>query len=545
MMAARKGGHHLGGQTAMRSPQVNHLIIAFACVPCLATVASRHAVGQVSSDAAQVTTPAHLANEQDAGNLAPILSLAQPGELAIVVDHGTRVPRKVTEQGGTRAERLERIAALLDYSVEWHGPRMAVLRKRFEDPRERPQFVLPELQSIARQALSGLPSGPSIGDWGGRIRTLAASLSAEQMRSIKVGRHLTFADLNARQRALLRDTILSRTSGARSAQWQQYRDLLDRVDQSAISVYGSEQYPNVSPGVLIARITIPRPGLPDWQTDIGSWQTSKPEEEDRLRAVTPAATSARSLPPGASAHQPPAGDARGQQVHPPSGSIPIGEILRTVTAGATGGLKLKAAPEIEDHVVCVSADGITAATLMDALAAIGDWVWEQRDASTFLLRPTRPWDRKDGPEVADPLDRLWPRDMRLFLKVITDDGKPHNTGIEDLRSRASLGLEMATRDLLTFTMAMKAGDRKPWARLAREQREDLLARVTFILMDGLESGHIDAAAALPNALEKCEVYLDQELLMVSLERPGGGRAEFGRNIMRDDMGRPLQSVSAP
>lgn len=109
----------------------------------------------------------------------------------------------------------------------------------------------------------------------------------------------------------------------------------------------------------------------------------KPDEPDG----SPPAPLGNPLPPASRGGIPDSsGDPLLQTLMPPRGLSTLGALLRSVTDAAVGGLRLEASPEIAEHALALNAAGMRASSVMEALAALGDWEWVKREDGSHILR---------------------------------------------------------------------------------------------------------------------------------------------------------------
>jgi hypothetical protein len=478
------------------------------------------------------------AQAQDAGvsgfgdtvGMEALLSLAAPGELAVVCDHASRGVHSVGKLAGSRTEKLERVAGVFDYAIQWVKPNIAVLHKRFLDEAERPQFVLGEMTAMADNVLAAM--GPLSGgeaEAQDALRALADSLTPRQVAVLQGGGRLTMADLGAAQRDAVVRAVAAAATERTVRAWKDYRDRLDRVDKSVLIANGLAQDPAIPARTLHGWLVLPGPGNADWRADLGEWA-----ERDLLPDEPPAPASALIAPnPVARATSPPptADLAKTRVVILPDGYGRVSTWLTRLNAETGNVLRLTASSEIRDHVVHAAVQGMRAGTVMDALAAVGDWRWEKTDTGSHLLRPTRAEERPTRKD-ADPLADFLPRDLRVYLRMMGPNGEPLSVSSRAVRERARAGYRGALAALRRYcSLRVGAGGSRPWTAWEPDPWEDELGVLTFDLLMGGGPG-TDPASRVPDreAIGRALVTLSGSDLVVVLPAAGEGMAEVKTSL---------------
>ncbi|MCC6729995.1 MAG: hypothetical protein IT208_11720 [Chthonomonadales bacterium] len=469
---------------------------------------------------------------------------ADPPQLALVIDHASTYPRgRAKVAGDSRRDLLAQLATKLDYTLEWPRPNVALLRKRFDDRRERPQFALSEMRGMARRALRLLGAtnlqwaGKMAAgkEWGDRLRELAASLSAEQVEALRLGRQLTPADLTSEQRSLLEVALVARVRGYPASFWAGLRDLLARVEDAYLTVDPGHA------GQAEARLVVPGSPRAAPFFSLGSWSPAGPEPEP-----DPPPPPAEALRPGQAPERPrylpdPSGDPLLQSVYPSRGRRTLGALLREVSESAVGGLRLEASPELEDHALTVEVAGLRAGTLMQVLALVGNWEWARREDGSRVLRVVEP--RSPGslsPDVA--VERSLPRDLWSYLTASERGRAGRSPNASQIRSRADRCADDAIAELLEVCRRkLRPGERYDWARLRPADRENVLAVLVGRMLGEAVS---DAARMRWESVadaSRIQIRLENEGLTVYLPQKGGDFMGFGQNVLRDEMtGQPVR-----
>ena len=112
--------------------------------------------------------------------------------------------------------------------------------KRFRNPDDRPQLIVPELREMARDVLAILPYLPYDPTphpdfpWAILLRRFAKSFTPDQLDAMKSGKHLLLVDLTPEQRDTVLQAVLLRAYGDSRTYWEQLFHQLDGLPASMI-----------------------------------------------------------------------------------------------------------------------------------------------------------------------------------------------------------------------------------------------------------------------------------------------------------------------
>jgi hypothetical protein len=138
---------------------------------------------------------------------------------------------------GSERELLDRVTDTFDYAWSPAKGGVILLTKRFKDPYERPQLILPELRQTAKDMLKVLPAVEPDAEhekWGPVLIRLASSLTEAQNRILNGGGQLAYGDLAPVQQELLSQVILMRGYGPARGVWEDLLAQLESMDTAAI-----------------------------------------------------------------------------------------------------------------------------------------------------------------------------------------------------------------------------------------------------------------------------------------------------------------------
>ena len=129
----------------------------------------------------------------------------------VVEDLPSKTKGSLTFQGSLK-DALDRVADLFDYTWRVRKGIFIVFEKRFDDPNEHPQLILPELLTIARgmnAVLTGIPYQSKSFFYSADIRAFYHSLTPEQVSRLERKESLAIGELSDVQSGLMLTALYS------------------------------------------------------------------------------------------------------------------------------------------------------------------------------------------------------------------------------------------------------------------------------------------------------------------------------------------------
>jgi hypothetical protein len=227
------------------------LIVAAVYISC--TICQAQASGPVRTTAAPTPalprifsqTRVKLALNDE--SLAEMLDRLIPESTALnYVVEDLPIKRKGTVLvDGTLKDALDRIADLFDYTWRVRKGTIVIFEKRFSDPNEHPQLILPELQRVARgmnTVLRAIPIQSGMSSDGENIRTFHHSLTPEQLVRLNRKEAIGIQDLTEAQRTLMLTALYSSAYRQMVAAWQDIEVQLIGMPSSYLALSQGRKY---------------------------------------------------------------------------------------------------------------------------------------------------------------------------------------------------------------------------------------------------------------------------------------------------------------
>ncbi len=218
-----------------------HLKFAWsqACAVCLVA----GAICQFAPVAVAQTAPSALdrqrlvfhAQQQSFAQVVAALSLEM--KRGIAADGVPRLLQADFNLEGTAREVLDRVADAFDYQWTLSRSGVVLLSKRFQNPDERPQLNLPELQQMARDAntvLRQASGGRAMNQTAQLINALFDAFSPEQRQILQDGKSLPIGQFTAAQVQLAQAALLGATLDSPRQLWTYLASQLTGLPRSSI-----------------------------------------------------------------------------------------------------------------------------------------------------------------------------------------------------------------------------------------------------------------------------------------------------------------------
>ncbi|MCC6728179.1 MAG: hypothetical protein IT208_02450 [Chthonomonadales bacterium] len=136
--------------------------------------------------------------------------------------------------------------------------------------------------------------------------------------------------------------------------------------------------------------------------------------------------------------------------------------------------------------------------------------------------------------------RALPRDLATYLRVRDEGGKPRRAQLlEAMRRAGDIGRAARAEVLALCRGTLRPGERLPWARLGREERENVVAMVVSTPLSQAAGDPLAPLLANASGLAGVEVFLEDPGLVIALQHgagPGGAQFAFSGGILIGDDG---------
>jgi hypothetical protein len=162
----------------------------------------------------------------------------------VVEDLPIKTTADLTYRGPLK-DALDHVADEFDYTWRVRKGTFVVFEKRFVDPDEHPQLILPELLKIARDVnttLKGIPYQSGIANDFFNIRTLYLSLTPPQVSRLERKESLGVNDLSVAQTDLMITALYSSQYQSAIYAWQDLESQLAAMPKSVLVLAQYDRY---------------------------------------------------------------------------------------------------------------------------------------------------------------------------------------------------------------------------------------------------------------------------------------------------------------
>jgi len=168
---------------------------------------------------------------------ATLAALAKDNHINIVADGEPLLQKADINLDGTLREALDKVADLFDYNWTVSRAGVVLMTKRFKNPKERPQFNLPEMLGLTHDMITALTAidydrDPS--HWQIRVKQMASTFTTEQLRALESGKTLRGSDLLPTQQGLLQNAVVSKAFAGALHLWEDLLPNLEAMPKSRL-----------------------------------------------------------------------------------------------------------------------------------------------------------------------------------------------------------------------------------------------------------------------------------------------------------------------
>lgn len=181
-------------------------------------------------------------HEKNVSLAAAISILSQKLGLNMLADDKPMLATADFDLSGDLKSVLDAITDKYDYVWTRSEQGVILLRKRFLDPKERPQVFVPEVKQTAKDITSILSTfgAQRTNGFGEILHTLYASLNKDQFQLLSNGGVLYANQLQPAQQTLVQQAIGNVAFGTLSDNWDTLRQQLTSLDRGTIEIVDAE-----------------------------------------------------------------------------------------------------------------------------------------------------------------------------------------------------------------------------------------------------------------------------------------------------------------
>lgn len=505
--------------------------------------------------AADFTTKIISLSYKGAGMSAIIADLAKQSERSILVNDEPRDNQADVEFKGSLKDALDAIGKAYDYAWRLNKRGVVLMTKRFSRQEEYPPLNAREMNQTVQDTIAILDSFPYDfrRDWnvGALICDVYASLSPQQIATLRGGGTISGAQLSGAQRQLAQNAVLGDLLIGPRNHIDMIAPQLRMLASATSASYATLRYEDKTP----LQTFQPSEGEAERAATVRYWyefdyvgvdklgtarslpilceifSTAK-ERAARDRAYTRVASpvlpdtreagalpqESAVIPPTHSVDSAPTQSRLQVPAHLELGAVTVDAVIQFLSAQT--GLPIQAEDYIRERALIVQMNNITVQAALDTLTELNDWRWFRREDGVIQITRKRPRIPQTPAELPACLRAALPADYRIFLGagVATQDLPQLFFMQEDGSSQAvpSSGLEASQRTqrlswrlgnlqrprLLKLRRALlselgdmqrvrlEKGETLTWKRLPPKQRKNIEEALMLTYLSDLGDGYL-------------------------------------------------------
>ncbi len=345
-------------------------------------------------------------------------TLSSAGGISIIADAApTRKFVTLTHIGSVR-QALDKVSSAYDYRWSLTTGGIVLFTRKYSDPNELPQMNYAEIRQTAADMLTILPAlDINLIDpdqvWIGSMMRLADSMTPTQVRTMKSGKTIGYADLAPPQQRGMSDLINSRAFGAPRGCWYRLNLLLNSSKSAVIE----SRFLNDRDKCAV--LTASRTDGPPVETRVANYPAKREDQNSPQTDPSPKAPAAPAMEVSAGTANSKSDDPVSRNVAVRAEDVSLGKLLAELSRACETRIACKEA--IAGHKIHVYAGGVSCRSLLDSLCEACGWTWRLTEADHYLVTRWTARRQRGTEQIARAMQKALPRDLRDYLGIINWD----------------------------------------------------------------------------------------------------------------------------